>query len=270
MPEGHTIHRLAKDLGTQLAGHRLDTSSPQGRFASGAATLNGATLESVDANGKHLFFHWTGQPHQLHVHLGLFGRFRKRPSPPPPPRGELRLRMVGPDATFDLSGPTACDLLTPDEADAIADRLGPDPLRRDAKPDDFVSRVCSSRAAIGTLLLNQAVIAGIGNVYRAEILFLAGVHPRRTGRSLSEDEAHTIWDLSVSQLRRGVRLNRIVTRDPEEVGQRSAGRIKKADRLYAYKRSTCRRCSGGLDRFELANRTTWACGTCQPEHGDRP
>lgn len=265
MPEGHTIHRLARDLTKHLGGHQIQASSPQGRFSEGAAQLDGRTLESIDAWGKHLFFEWSGEPRPLHVHLGLFGRFRRKPSPPPEPRGALRLRMIGPEVTFDLSGPTACDLLEPAAADKIYARLGPDPLRDDADVDRFVDRITKSRAAIGTLLMNQQVIAGIGNVYRSEFLFLRGIHPRSPGRTLDADEVRAIWDLSVEQLQRGVKLNRIVTRDPAEVGERAAGRIKKADRLYVYKRRTCRTCDGPIDWFEMANRNVYACPSCQVE-----
>ncbi len=92
MPEGHTIHRAARRQNAVLAGHALRVSSPQGRFAAGAAALDGRVLLGVEAVGKHLFQRWEGHE-VLHVHLGLFGRFREQPSPPEPPRGAVRLRV---------------------------------------------------------------------------------------------------------------------------------------------------------------------------------
>lgn len=244
MPEGHTIHRLARDQGRDLAGGPVAVSSPQGRFAAGAARIDGRRLDRIEAYGKHLFYWWAGDE-VLHVHLGLFGKFRRQPAPPPEPFGEVRLRMVGAEHAWDLSGATACELFTPDDRDRIVARLGPDPLRRDADASRFVGRVTRSRAPIGGLLLDQAVVAGIGNVYRAEILLLHGIHPLREGRSLSTEEAAAIWDTTAALLRQGVRRNRIEPRN-------------------AYKREDCGLCGGPLEVLTLGARRTWACPACQP------
>ena len=84
-------------------------------------------------------------------------------------------------------------------------RLGPDPLRSDADPARFVTRAHKSVRPIGDLLLDQAVIAGVGNVYRAEILFVHGIHPERPGRSCSPDELLAIWQTAGDMLRAGVK-----------------------------------------------------------------
>ncbi|MEM6331080.1 MAG: DNA-formamidopyrimidine glycosylase family protein, partial [Planctomycetota bacterium] len=76
MPEGHTIHRLARDHNRDLAGQKLRVSSPQGRFEEGAAQLDGRKLIDVDAHGKHLGYRFTGG-HVVHIHLGLYGKFRR-------------------------------------------------------------------------------------------------------------------------------------------------------------------------------------------------
>ena len=173
MPEGHTIHRLARRHRSLLRGHAVTASSPQGRFEDGAAVIDGAVLLGTDAWGKHLF-HDYGD-HVLHVHLGLYGKFRDGSGTPPEPRGALRLRLVGGGHWLDLRGPTACELLTAPEVESRTARLGPDPLRRGADVDRFLDRVGRSRAPAGTLLLDQSVIAGVGNVYRAEVLLRAGI-----------------------------------------------------------------------------------------------
>ena len=148
MPEGHTIHRAARRQNAVLAGHALRVSSPQGRFAAGAAALDGRVLLGVEAVGKHLFQRWEGDE-VLHVHLGLFGRFREQPSPPEPPRGAVRLRVEAPEVTMDLSGPTACELVGEEGMARIVDRLGQDPLRGDADPDRAspTSRAAACRSA---------------------------------------------------------------------------------------------------------------------------
>ena len=199
----------------------------------------------------------------LHVHLGLFGRFRRRPVPPPDPRGALRLRLVGDERTWDLSGPTACELVDPDQLEALLDRLGPDPLRADADGGRFVERAGRSRRPIGSLLMDQAVVAGIGNVYRAELLFRAGIDPRVPGRSLSADELGGLWDDAVALLRIGERLGRIVTTDPAEVrpdlARPTPGKLAADDRLYVYRRESCRRCDAPIERFEIEGRRAYAC-----------
>lgn len=269
MPEGHTIHRLARDLRKDLVGGAIHASSPQGRFDSEAKRIDNSTLSRADAWGKHLFVEFSaGQASGeiFHVHLGLIGKFRRKPSPPPEPVGEIRLRLSSDKATWDLSGPTVCEMIDPDRYDDIVASLGPDPLRRGNGLPEFATRLARKRIPIGAALLDQKVIAGIGNVYRAEFCFLEGVHPNRPANTLTDDEVERLWQLAVDQLKRGVRLNRIVTRDEAEAGMK-AGRIGDDDRLYAYKRTDlpCRRCDTPIELLMVANRKMWFCPTCQPE-----
>src|SRR5262245_36573928 len=108
MPEGHTTHRLAARHGELLAGDPVSASSPQGRFAAGAALMSGAKLVSAEAYGKHLLHHYDiGRT--LHVHLGLYGKFSDGRMPAPPPQGELRLRLRTKRHWIDLRGPAACE-----------------------------------------------------------------------------------------------------------------------------------------------------------------
>jgi endonuclease VIII len=149
VPEGHTIHRLARDLRRDLAGRPVRTTSPQGRFAEGAAALDGSTVASTEAVGKHLFVRFRDQPDTLlHVHLGLFGKLRREDGGAVPPRDTIRLRLEGAACAWDLSGPTACELIDEDGFDRLRDRLGPDPLRPDADPKRFVARAGTSTRAI--------------------------------------------------------------------------------------------------------------------------
>ena len=111
----------------------MHVTSPQGRFAAGAALLDGQVLDRVTSYGKHLFAGFGAEI--LHVHLGLYGAFTGGTGDPPAPRGALRMRWVadGPDGGgvwTDLRGPTACEVLTPPAVDRVLARLGPDPLRR--------------------------------------------------------------------------------------------------------------------------------------------
>jgi len=267
MPEGHTIHRVARDHGRLLVGRRLTVSSPQGRFAPDAARVDGATLEAIEAYGKHLFHHWsTGEVG--HIHLGLFGKFRVHRGEAPEPKGAVRMRVSTDDeaepVTIDLRGPTACTIGSPDDREAILARLGPDPLRADSDPESAVGRIHRSRRAIGALLLDQSVIAGIGNVYRAELLFVHGIHPERPGSSCTPEEIRSLWDTAASMLRAGVSAGRIVTVDRAELGLPSGKRIPRGEATYAYGRRSCIRCDSTIRSADVGGRRCYWCPTCQP------
>ena len=267
MPEGHTIHRLAADLARDLRGHPVVADSPQGRFAESAARLDGAVVVRTEAFGKQLFVDFDDST-VLSVHLGLIGKFRRRPLEHPSSAStRLRLHAASSDAThrWELTGPMVCELVDPDRRAALAAAIGPDPLRRTGSVDEYVRRATGRRAPIGAVLLDQSVVAGIGNVYRAELCFLCGIDPRRRAADLSEHELRALWDAAATQLRDGVRRNRIVTRDLAETGRRSWSRLTSDERLYVYKRGgePCHRCGDIIRTVELAGRSAWYCGSCQ-------
>ena len=265
VPEGHTIHRLARDQRADLSGRTVRASSPQGRFAAGADRIDGATPLRIEAYGKHLFHHYDfGE--SLHVHLGLIGRFDRGPVPPAEPVGEVRLRLEGAEHSWDLRGPMICALLSPEQVDAVTARLGPDPLRRGASATTFAERVLASDRPIAALLLDQWVIAGIGNVFRAEMLFLTGIHPAKPGRSLQPQQVEELWELARSLLRAGVRRNRIVTVHPDELDQ-PVSRTTRVNGTYVYHQQACRRCGSTIQQLEIAGRRIDHCPRCQPAVG---
>lgn len=264
MPEGHTVHRLARTFSSVFAGATVAVSSPQGRFAAGAALLDGLVLHTAEAVGKQMFLGFGPADHEssataladdlrwLRVHLGLYGSWtfaadgttdvahaigapRKRigeretvlatagalaPAPedwePPEPRGAVRVRLLSEHAVADLTGPTACEVITPEAALAVQRRLGPDPLRPDAEPGRFVAAVRKSRSAVGLLLMNQDVVAGVGNIYRAEVLFRAGQSPTTPGRDVPADVLRAMWDDLVVLMADGAAIGAIVTTRPED------------------------------------------------------
>ena len=240
---------------------RSTVSSPQGRARGAAADLDGTTLLTVDAIGKHLFYRSAGAT--LHVHLGLFGRFRSYGSDAPPPRPTTRLRLEGRGTTIDLIGPTDCRIVDPGEEEKIRARLGPDPLRADGTADEFVRLLARRRIPVGAALLDQRVLAGVGNIFRAEALFLTAIDPLRPAAQVSADLAHELWETIRTMMREGVRLGRIVTRDPAELGLRSRRTIPRADALYVYKRQTCLHCSGTIALATVGGRSLYWCPRCQ-------
>ena len=263
MPEGHTIHRIAKDHTKLLAARTVRVTSPQGRFATDAALVDGRVLERIEAAGKHLFY-WFDNGLVGHVHLGLFGKFRVSPGPEHAPIiGQVRMRMSTDAGTVDLAGPTDCSIGTADERDAILARLGPDPLRRDARPELAIDRLAKSAQPIGQLLLDQRVLAGVGNVYRAEALFVQHIDPRRAGKDCTREELTALWHTSAVMLRQGVKDNRIITIDRSEFPL-PKGPSRRGDTTYVYHRDVCLRCASPVQTVELGGRACYYCPTCQP------
>jgi endonuclease VIII len=262
MPEGHTIHRLALDHRALFAGSPVSVSSPQGRFASEAARLDERVVAGVEAYGKHLFYDFGGGD-LVPVHLGLFGGFTRHDPPPPAPRDTVRLRLSGLSATVDLIGATECRLIDPSVRDAVVARLGPDPLRRDARPSLAWVKLQRRRTPIGAALMDQSVLAGVGNVYRAEVLNVLGVHPLVPANQLSREQFDAMWSLLVGWLRHGVKDRVIITVDPKVVGK-PRSRIRKGEALWVYKQERCRRCGTEVRRWDLSGRWAYACESCQP------
>lgn len=276
MPEGHTLHRLAGELTATFGGAVVRAGSPQGRFDAGARQVDGTVLVDADAWGKQLFVRFEGDRF-VHVHLGLYGTFAVYADVDavPEPVGQVRLRLVRPAsgerrASYaDLRGATRCELVTAAERDAVVERLGPDPLRADADPDRAWARISRSAAPIGTLLMDQSVLAGVGNVYRAEVLFRHRIHPLRPGRSLRAPQWRAIWDDLVVLMAEGVRTGRIDTVRPEHLPE-AMGRAPRVDdhggEVYVYRRSdqACHVCERPVRTEVLGGRNLFWCARCQP------
>ena len=249
-------------------------TSPQGRFAEGAALLDGQVLRSSDAHGKHLFLGFGADEdarvvHWLHVHLGLWGGWSvSHHGPhdePVPVRGAIRVRLSGHTTTADLRAPTACEVLNPAQKKLVHARLGADPLRPRSDPSSAWAKISRSRSPIGALLMQQDVVAGVGNVYRAEVLFRAGLDPYRPGRDLTPEQWQGLWADLVTLMRAGVRAGRIVTTTPEHRDRRT-GRAVRADSYYVYKRTgrPCRVCGTAVLAEPFVARTLYRCPHCQP------
>lgn len=354
MPEGHTVHRLARTFDHLFRGEAVSVTSPQGRFADGAAVLNGSPLLRAEAFGKQMFLGFgsdSAVPSQvfdedlnwLRVHLGLYGSWtfasdgsvgtahaigapRKRigeqeraleavapasaddgssgsttgQNAPrqaattgdwivPEPRGQVRARILGQHAVADLTGPTACEVLNYPDMRRAAAKLGPDPLRADADPQRFVDQVRRSRIAVGQQLMNQAAIAGVGNIYRAEALFRANLDPYQPGNLVPEETLKAMWDDLVVLMEYGVKTGAIVTTNPEDRdkgmdlaalaedgagGRRAVTRQNTDDdpdavprdrSFYVYQRhgQPCRICGTTVSIADMQARKLYWCEKCQ-------
>jgi formamidopyrimidine-DNA glycosylase len=333
MPEGHSVHRIARQFDRNIVGRAVRASSPQGRFAEGAAILDGRVAESVRAVGKQMFLEFEGDT-WLRVHLGMYGawdfageiiadptiasangrmgqtnqrgtflsddepildgagensltsigaprraRVHVRMSEqttglpdedgqwPPPVVGQVRLRLLTDLTCADLRGPTACRLQTPDEVAATIAKLGPDPLVDDVAEGEerFTATVRRKPTPIALLLMDQAVVSGIGNVYRAELLYRARLNPHTPGRDVPEEVVRGIWGDWVRLLAIGVETGQMMTMDGLEPDQWRAAMANRDDRHWVYRRQglPCRTCGTGIVLEELGARKLYWCPVCQ-------
>lgn len=259
MPEGHLLHRLARDQ-AELAGHVLAVTSPQGRFAAGAAALDGRPLLAVEAYGKHLFHRFGGGAGGLHTHLGMQGKWI-RLAGDRPPRPQVRVRLATPVVAWDLIAPGTCELRDDASWDQLVASLGPDPLAAGADEERAWKAVTASGGTVGAAVLDQAVIAGAGNVLRAETLFRAGVHPSTPAASLDREAFHRVWTALVDLMAQSVDDGRIISA-PLPAPQRAT--VAEPDGRMVYKQAACRACGTPVETWDLAGRTAYACPRCQP------
>jgi endonuclease-8 len=244
LPEGHTIHRAARDHHRIFARQKLIVSSPQGRFSEGASLLNEQICSAVEAFGKHLLYKFNNE-YTLHIHLGLFGRIRQQNLPLAEPKGSVRVRLIGKTHQKEVM--------------ALIGRIGPDVLRPDANPDFAFKKISRSKAPIGRLIMDQSVVAGIGNIYRSEILWRQAVHPETPGRAIDRQTFNRIWDDACALLAIGVERNAIITAFDGQLSKKRYG-----EKFNIFEKANCPKCEGEIRRFEISGRRTFVCDTCQP------
>ena len=257
MPEGHTIHRAARDHGEMIAGQVISAISPQGRFVEGADVLSGATCESTSAIGKHLLYHFNNG-FLLHVHLGLGGYFVTSAQPADPPREVTRVRLESATHAIDIIGPNRCELIPIGELETFRLRYGPDLLSSSPDPERAIANIRKSRAPIARLLMDQKVISGIGNIYRAEILWLRRLNPMTRGVDISEKELRGLWDEMRALLQVGVETNSIITNgDIPKAGEHVG------ERTHIFGKEICPACQTKIEKSKLSGRTLYHCPSCQ-------
>lgn len=319
MPEGHSVHRIARQFRLHFVGNRVAVSSPQGRFVAGATQLNGHTIVGATAVGKQMFLEFE-HGLWLRVHLGMYGawdfagaitadatissangrigqtnqrgtvvsddaeasnasigasrttrlRISEREKAgeeletfPPDPIGQVRVRLLTDATVADLRGPTACEVLTADEVATVLAKLGPDPLVDDAQLGEqrFLDAVRSKQTPIGLLLMDQSVIAGIGNVYRAELLFRARLDPHTPGKLVPVETLRALWRDWSTLLARGVELGQMMTMDDLDPEGYTRALASRADRHWVYHRAgePCRVCGSPIVMELAAGRKLYYC-----------
>ena len=291
MPEGHSIHRLARQLTDVFAGEKLAVTSPQGRFADGAALLDGAVFDSAFAHGKHLFARFSNDLY-LNVHLGIYGAFTfggdahftgassigaprkigeqedhrtELSAEPPAPRPTTRVRLVSEHGWADLVGPTICRTLTPDEVAGVRAKLGPDPLNQDADPSAFYAAAAKTSRPIGVVLMDQKAISGVGNIFRAESLYRTRIDPFTPAKECSRQQLEALWNDNKHLLVIGVRVGRIITTEPADRPGIPETEAWPDHANYVYQRQgqDCPRCGTTIAMQEVAGRKLYWCPGCQ-------
>lgn len=287
MPEGHTTHALAGSLHHAFAGRPVAVSSPQGKFDDGAALLDSRIMLASSAWGKHLFAEFE-EDAWLHVHLGLIGKFSVLPhglvasraettsangkAPPDAVavQGQVRLRLLNDLYVADLRGPNLCAVVTPEKIEAVQSRLGPDPLRPGADPEQAWRKISRSQRSIAELLMDQTVLAGVGNVYRCELLYRHRVDPFRPGTEIRLKTWAAIWSDIVALMPLGVASGQVLTMEDQVewalVELATSGTVVATEkRYYVYKRTgePCRVCGSKVRTQLVAGRNLFWCARCQ-------
>lgn len=279
MPEGHVIHRLANEFTRIFGTQRLHITSPQGRFATEATLVDGSRLERAEAFGKHLFLHFdaASDEHIIYIHLGLIGhlRFEDREKV----WGQIRLRIEAladddgssEDTTnlaANLRGPQWCRLITDEEYAIAVGKIGEDPIRDDADPKQVWTKVQRSKRSIGSLLMDQKLFAGVGNIYRAEVLFRHQQSPFTPGNAIDRSVFFAMWEDLVALMRQGVvdgEINTVRDEHTPEVMHRPARDDEHGGEVYVYRRAgdDCYVCGSDIAMKAYEGRNLFWCPTCQ-------
>ncbi|HMJ14180.1 MAG TPA: DNA-formamidopyrimidine glycosylase family protein [Polyangiaceae bacterium] len=259
MPEGDTIFRTARTLDKALAQRRvLNARSSVARVRAGS--LIGAEVRRVEARGKHLLIHFE-DGRALHSHMGMHGswhiyrpgeRWQRSPA-------QGRCVLETDEFIAVCFGAPTLELLS---RSALLQHerlrgLGPDVIESE-NPGAGIERLRQhGELPIGEALMQQSIVAGIGNVYKSEVLFLCAVSPFSAVSELSEATLERLLDTAQRLLRRNLSGS----------ARRTRHALGDADRYWVYRRSgsACHRCATTIRmrRQGAAARSTYYCPTCQ-------
>jgi endonuclease-8 len=268
MPEGNEVHRFRDRQAAMFAGRILHVDSPSGQFPD-ASLLDGRKLRGIIAHGKHLGYDF-GRDLILHVHLGRFGDFTEGKGPLAEPKGALRLRIwTGSKGEIDwleLRGPSDCSIYDQKKWERLMARLGPDPLEKGADPKPAFATIAERKTPIGMLLMDQSVISGIGNIYRAELLYRARLSPFRPGMDIDPKRLRALWKDAMTLMADGMIDRRIVTTRPKD-RPHPRGPAERGEVHYVYRRKgkPCLVCGTAIQSRDMAGRTLYWCPVCQKD-----
>ena len=264
MPEGDSIYKVAARLRPPLVGKSL--TRVELREHGPVPSLVGAVVERIEAHGKHMFV-YVGDRRALHVHLGMKGRWRAirgGASQRFSPRSAVVVLAVDADAYVCFDAAFA-RLRSVEQIRQVLGRLGPDVLGESFDPAAAAERAQShARGTVASVLLDQRVAAGIGNVYKSEVLFLCGVHPQTAASAVAHDQWVEIFRCASELMRANLGPGRRSSTAVHKGARHPAG----VERLWVYRRrdAPCLRCKTPIQRSTDGDhaRSTYWCPRCQP------
>lgn len=263
MPEGDTVYRAARTLHRALSGHplvRTDFRVPQ----LATTDLTGATVTETASRGKHLLTRFDAGADRwtLHTHLKMEGSWRVFGAAQRWDRPAHQARVVLATAERQAVGFSLgiVELLPTADEESVVGHLGPDLLGPDWDESEALRRLLADPyRPVGQALLDQTNLAGIGNMYVAELCFVSGVHPQSpVGK--------------VSDLTRMVRrAKQMLDLNKERASQSTTGDLREPFWVYRRDRQTCRRCGTPIEVNQVGEpgreRATYWCPSCQPASG---
>ena len=262
MLDAHVLGRVVKDVG--LSGKALRT--PMGRAS--ARRMVGRRLASTGRHGKYLFVHFE-RGLTLISHLGMSGRWLFSATPPTETLPHIHATLSFTDgAVLRFQDPRRFGFLRVVATSRLGRepeiaRLGPDPIAARPDPGDLHERARGRRSAVKSFLLDQAQIAGIGNIYASEILHRTGIHPARPAGRVGEAEwgeiarvTRQVLEEAIARMGTTFSTYRTLWNEPGQYG----GQLRVYDRGGA----PCRTCGTPIRRSVIGQRATYFCPSCQP------
>ena len=272
MPEGPEIRLAADRVARVLVNNRIEAVSfclP--RLKQFEKSLSGHTVTAVDTHGKAMLTRFDNGL-TIYSHNQLYGRwYTVRQPRMPRTNRQLRIELSTQTHKALLYSASDIDVLNDEQLShhPFLSRIGPDILDRSLTQTQIVERLLESafrNRSLGSLYLDQRFLAGNGNYLRSEILWLAGLHPKKKPVELAETERATLAKETLTVARRSYRT-RGVTVAPTLADQlQASGLSYQAYRFYVFGRSgkSCHRCESRIERHTMGSRNIFICPTCQP------
>jgi formamidopyrimidine-DNA glycosylase len=266
MPELPEVHTVVQTLAPRVVGRmvlrvvhaRADMITPTGFDL--AAALTGRKVTDLLRRGKRIVFH-LDDANAFFIHLGMTGRLSVAPATAPL---EIHTHLI-----LDLSENQQLRFRDPRRLGEIRwlgctlgdDSMGPEPLAM--RTSHLAARLARTGRAIKNALMDQSVVAGLGNIYVDESLFAAGIHPLTPADTLSKEQIAALSRSIKKVLRRAIRHRGSTLRDYVDADG-VAGGFQRLHRVYDRKGKPCPACKTPIDRLVLGGRSTHFCPRCQP------
>jgi formamidopyrimidine-DNA glycosylase len=279
MPELPEVETYVRELEPLLVGRRVTAVCVKWSrtIATPAAAefeqaLAGSTFSDFDRRGKFMLF-GLDDGRFLVVHLRMTGKLQVVPQTTIP---DKHVHVV-----IDLDNDTSLHfqdtrkfgrMWLTDDVDLVLTKLGPEPLGAAFTPDYLAEKLASRKASIKALLLDQGIVAGVGNIYADEALFRARIHPARVGGSLSPDEIDRMYAAIVALLTRAIELqgSSLGTSSLQNYSRPGGqpGGFQEEHWVFRRTGEPCVNCGHPIERSVIAQRSTHFCPVCQPADPD--